>query len=428
MKINTILSFVIATLATKAAANCFSSKYGYPCCSKNTDVLFSDVHGDWGVKKVVICGIEGSENTKKDKVLVEKRATNEVVDEKETVAVTVAAPPKAKSKVTVVKTKVTKTKVVKTTKVTTKKVKTSKVVKTTKVAKTKTAKVDDKKGKIDLTNYIKKITSVITTFPTEAVKKLSDVKYPTVEKLTYYSKTTETERPLDVILPANYSKSKKYPVLYYLHGIMTDQEVMLDDEIGTVAIPGNLLKEQKAKEMIIVLPYQYAPAPGTEVEPSFTQEYYDGYDNFINDLINDIMPYMKKHYSIATGRENTAILGFSMGGRNSLYIGYTRSDIFGWVGAISPCPGVTPGEDMMSKHKGLLTEDEFRAKNPPILTMLCSGTADAVVGDFPKSYHEILTRNNQEHYWYEIPGSNHDTTAIAVGYYNFISSVFGALN
>ena len=96
--------------------------------------------------------------------------------------------------------------------------------------------------------------------------------------------------------------------------------------------------------MIVVFPYIYT---------SKTKEACDGlnlenslnYDNFIHDLTNDLMPYIEKNFSVKTGRENTAITGFSMGARESLFIGLTRSDLFGYVGAACPAPegGVTIG-------------------------------------------------------------------------------------
>lgn len=55
------------------------------------------------------------------------------------------------------------------------------------------------------------------------------------------------------------------------------------------------------------------------------------------------MPYIESHYSVKTGKDNTAIMGFSMGGRESLYISMKRPDLFGYVGAVCPAPGVSPG-------------------------------------------------------------------------------------
>jgi len=140
------------------------------------------------------------------------------------------------------------------------------------------------------------------------------------------------------------------------------------------------------------------------------------------------MPYMEQHYSILKGRENTAIYGFSMGGRNSIYIGYTRSDLFGYVGATAPAPGVTEAQDMVSYHKGLLQPEELVAEYQPIVSLIAGGTNDTVVGTFPKEYHELLETNHQKHVWYEIPGADHDLTSITTGFYNFIKTLFGVLN
>ena len=150
------------------------------------------------------------------------------------------------------------------------------------------------------------------------------------------------------------------------------------------------------------------------------------YDNFVNDLTNDLMPYMEANYSVATGRENTAVIGFSMGGRESLCIGFSRPDLFGYVGAIAPAPGLTPGKDMFLDHIGTFKEEElvFEDVSPEVL-MICSGDKDSVVGQFPKSYHTILTNNGVNHIWWEIPGSNHGEPAISSGLFNFLKAIFG---
>jgi len=280
---------------------------------------------------------------------------------------------------------------------------------------------------VSATDYMDKI-QVVNLIPNEYMVKRENVTYPQPFKVYYNSTTTETERPMNIVLPNDYDETKQYPVLYYLHGIMCNEDTMLEEELGAVAIYTNLLEDQKAKDMIIVTPYQYAPAPGTAVPPALDQSHYDGYDNFINDLVNDIMPYMEEHYPILTGRENTAIYGFSMGGRNSIYIGYTRSDLFGYIGATSAAPGVVEAEDMFSYHKGLLQPEELVAEHKPIASIIACGTNDTVVGTFPMQYHEILENNNQKHVWYEIPGADHDNIAITTGYYNFISSIFGILD
>ena len=104
------------------------------------------------------------------------------------------------------------------------------------------------------------------------------------------------------------------------------------------------------------------------------------YDNFINDLTNDLMPFIEENYSVLTGRENQAIAGFSMGGREALYIGFTRPDLFGYVLAIAPAPGLTPGTDWALAHPGQMQEDELRIKTLMIpLILLCSAPVQMTV-------------------------------------------------
>lgn len=264
---------------------------------------------------------------------------------------------------------------------------------------------------------------VVVDCPKDVYTKRTGMEYGTVEHITYHSETTGSDRGANVLLPAGYSTEKKYPVLYFQHGIFGDEYSMTNDNNNHVKeIFGNLAADGLAREVIVVFTSMFATAD-PNLKPGFTAEQMVPYDNFIHDLVNDLMPYMEENYSILTGRENTAVLGFSMGGRESLYIGVTRPDLFAYTGAISPAPGLTPGRDWAMEHVGQMQEDELKitdTENLPKLLMVCCGSKDSVVGAFPKSYHEIMERNGVDHMWYEIPGADHDNQAIRSGIYNFM--------
>ena len=118
-----------------------------------------------------------------------------------------------------------------------------------------------------------------------------------------------------------------------------------------------------------------------------------------------------------------------MGGREALYIGFTRPDLFGYVLAVAPAPGLTPGKDWAMTHPGQMQENELKIKNSevtPYLIMVCCGTKDSVVGTYPKSYHNIMEQNEVNHIWYEVPEADHDSYAIRSGLYNFMASIFKA--
>ncbi len=250
-------------------------------------------------------------------------------------------------------------------------------------------------------------------------------KYGELRHVTYYSTTCEKERGMNVMLPYGYSEDKEYPVLYVLHGIFGDEYSMCGDgKNGTPALIDNLISMGEAKEMIVVYPHMFASKDKDQCE-AINEEDTMVYDNFVNDLTDDIMPYMAANYSVAQGKENTAVIGFSMGGREALQIGLLRPDLFGYVGSIAPAPGLVPGVDKFMTHPGSFTTEQVKYDNEaPFLIMICAGDRDSVVGKFPKNYHELYQINGIDHIWWEIPGSDHGDPAISSGIYNFVRYIF----
>lgn len=253
------------------------------------------------------------------------------------------------------------------------------------------------------------------------------VSYGTVIHNTYYSKTCKMDRPVSILLPPDYDESEKYPVVYFQHGIFGDENCMIHDGNNYFKeITANLAAEGKAKKMIFVFGHMYATDDPNQ-KPGFDAKAVLPYDNFINELTNDLMPYIESNFSVLTGRDNTAVCGFSMGGRESLYIGLQRSDLFGYIGAIAPAPGLIPAKDWAMEHKGMLSESDvkFKDENPlPHLLMVCCGTNDGTVGQFPRSYHTVLSNNGVEHTWFEVMNADHNSHAIRTGLFYFVSNIF----
>lgn len=262
-----------------------------------------------------------------------------------------------------------------------------------------------------------------TDCPEDVCKRLEGRSYGTVEHVTYHSETTGLDRGASIFLPPDYSADNEYSVLYFLHGIFGDEYGLVND--GNNKIPeilGNLAAEGRAREMIVVFPNMYASSDPDQ-KPGFDSEAIAPYNNFINDLVNDLIPFIESRYSVSSDKGDRAILGFSMGGRESLFIGVSRPDLFSCIGAISPAPGLTPAKDWAMTHEGQLQEAELKVAdgdNLPKLLMICCGTKDSVVGSFPASYHEIMERNQVVHLWYEVPEADHNDRAIRSGLYNFV--------
>ena len=266
---------------------------------------------------------------------------------------------------------------------------------------------------------------IVEQVPSGYNSKKSGMKYGKKESIEYYSTAATRNLKANVLLPEGYTTDKKYPVLYLLHGIGGSE----NDWVGSNpnVILGNLVAEGKAKDMIIVLP-NHCASPKVVNNP-LSDESVAGYDNFINAIRDDLIPYMIEHYSVATGRENTYIAGFSMGGRNALYIGIKMPETFGGIGAFEPAPGVlayepdgmTNGSDGLVTPEELKLPDEYNQKNTTILIL--KGNQDTVVKENPKLYHETLEANGTQHLYYTLNGQ-HDQGIACQGLYNFFMQIF----
>lgn len=264
----------------------------------------------------------------------------------------------------------------------------------------------------EYTDMISKM--VVEKEPDASHNEQAGVQYGTVKSGSYYSTTCKRNKPYNILLPANYSSSKKYPVLYCMHGYWENQDRMIIKGNGTMytrQIIGNAIAAGEAEDMIVVFPYIYSSA--TQDNCSAMDDANNAaYDNFINDLVVDLMPHIESTYSVKTGRDNTAITGFSMGGRESLLIGMKRSDLFGYVGAICPAPGVTGAFKWNSDEEA------------PHLLFITAGSNDTVVYSNPENYHNNFTKNSVPHIWHYVNGGYHGDNSIHAHMYNFVRAIF----
>lgn len=257
----------------------------------------------------------------------------------------------------------------------------------------------------------------------------------TVEDITYDSSVVKegavVKRNAKVVLPKDYSTDKKYPVIYMLHGIFGNETSLYGDKVQYVF--WNAIANGDIKDVIVVFPNVCANEEGKG--QGYNLEHYAAYNNFLNDLKECLMPYINENYPTLTGRENTAICGFSMGGRTSLYIGFTLQELFGYVGAFCPAPGIFEHQDNGVHELGLFQPETFTLKDEYMnntLVMIVKGAKDGVVKDFPKTYTDALTKNGVPHFYYETMGGEtnkpggggHDGTVYKHGLYNFLKRIF----
>jgi putative tributyrin esterase len=151
-------------------------------------------------------------------------------------------------------------------------------------------------------------------------KKEGARRYETVQ---FESKLVGATLPYHVILPAEYnrgsSKSKRYPVLYLLHG--------LGGSAGDwVSGRAHLADYAAPYPFIVVVPegkdgwYTDGIAPNEKFESYFTEE---------------LIPDVERRFRTLPTREGRAVAGLSMGGYGSLKFGLKHPELFAFAGSMS---------------------------------------------------------------------------------------------
>ena len=276
----------------------------------------------------------------------------------------------------------------------------------------------------DISEYDAPKREVNYTVSGDLLWKQENVEYGEMVEIEYESSVTGTTRKANVLLPAGYTTEKQYPVLYLLHGSEGDHNEWKKGDPKYIV--GNAIAAGEAKEMIVVMPYVRARANDGPVSPKDdTLENFEAFDNFINDLQQCLMPYIEENYSVYTERENTAIAGLSLGGRESIYIGRTLYEEFAYIGSFSPGPGVVAYKMGNLTEDGLFEPEDlaFPEGYEPKVLMITEGDADSIVGNVPHIYHDLFTDAGVEHIFYTIKGG-HDYTVWKRSLYAFAGEIF----
>ena len=241
----------------------------------------------------------------------------------------------------------------------------------------------------------------------------ADIPHGKIDSIHYFSKTVDTIRRTLIYTPPGFSKKKKYPVLYLLHGIGGDEKEWLNGGKPQVILD-NLYAEGKIEPMIIVMPNGRAMkndrAGGNIMAPDRVQ----AFATFEKDLLNDLIPFIEKKYPVLTDREHRAIAGLSMGGGQSLNFGLGNPDKFAWVGGFSSAPNTKPPQELVPNP------DETK-KQLKLLWISC-GDNDGLIS-FSKRTHDYLRQHDVPHIYYIEPGG-HDFKVWKNGLYMFSQFLF----
>ena len=234
-----------------------------------------------------------------------------------------------------------------------------------------------------------------------------------IDTISYESKTVGSTRRALVYTPPGYSDSKKYPVLYLLHGIGGDEKEWYNGGNPQIILD-NLYAQNKLTPMIVIMPNGRAIKDDRAIGNHMAADKVAGFAVFEKDLLNDLIPYVESKFSVLTDRESRAIAGLSMGGGQSLNFGLGNLDKFAWVGGFSSAPN--------TKSPELLVPDPEIAKNQLKLLWISCGASDGLIS-FSKRTHDYLEEKGVPHIYYIEPGV-HDFKVWKNGLYMFSQLIF----
>jgi S-formylglutathione hydrolase FrmB len=128
-----------------------------------------------------------------------------------------------------------------------------------------------------------------------------------------------------VILPPSYDSSKQsYPVLYFLHGLGSNSEILINS--GGMDLISDLWSENQIGEFLIVTP---------DAGRSFYINSRDGKVRYEDFFIREFIPYIEKQYRVHADREHRGVSGVSMGGYGAFRFAFRYPQVFGSVSAHS---------------------------------------------------------------------------------------------
>ena len=144
----------------------------------------------------------------------------------------------------------------------------------------------------------------------------------TLQMGTFSSQILAADFNYRVYLPPCYhtSPSTHYPVLYLLHGLLSDNEQWV--QLGLVETMNSLIADGQIPPFIVVLPEE------KRMSPPQTSAFPDA-------LVEELVPWIESRYQALPEREFRAIGGLSRGAAWAVQIGFEHPHVFGAIGAHS---------------------------------------------------------------------------------------------
>jgi enterochelin esterase-like enzyme len=240
--------------------------------------------------------------------------------------------------------------------------------------------------------------AMLAQVKTEVPPVVPGAKPVTVERIKVHGTALEgnlegdaVDRDVFVFLPPSYGtqKSRRYPVVYALHGFSIGAEQWTHEIHLPQTIEGAFA--QGAQEMIVVPPDSKTVHNGSMYSSSVTT------GDFEQFIARDLVAYIDAHYRTIAKRTSRGLVGHSMGGYGTSRIGMKHPDVFGSLYVMSPCclaaRGTGPVNSANEKALEAVKTAEDSAKLPfGLRAQLASAAAWSPNPKNPPLYLDLPTK------------------------------------
>jgi S-formylglutathione hydrolase len=168
-----------------------------------------------------------------------------------------------------------------------------------------------------------------------------------------------SEQDIAIYLPRGYetSPSKRYPVVYLLHGYGGSPRAWFGDDPFKIApVLDELIGSGKIREMIIAAPNGTNTLGGSFYVNSAAS------GNWEDFIVRDVVGYVDSNYRTLARASSRGIVGHSMGGYGATFLGMRNPAVFCALYALSPCCLGLEGEFLQAekawKRMGTITSRE----------------------------------------------------------------------
>jgi S-formylglutathione hydrolase len=210
------------------------------------------------------------------------------------------------------------------------------------------------------------------------------------------------DRDVSIYLPPSYQheKSRRYPVVYLLHGYTNSDIGWFGPEGRGSFANGNTMTAAAdrayepggPREVILVMPNAYTIYQGSMFSNSATTGDWEAF------IARDMVEYMDSHYRTIPNRASRGLAGHSMGGYGTVRIAMKYPQVYSSIYILSACclnANLNPRTDGSAKAEALKSPEDAKGADRSLATLLAEAAAWSPNPQNPPFYFDLPAKDGK---------------------------------